>query len=219
MKIASLVRAAGPIVGGALAGFVVVVFAGAPPRASAGSPAETRAPAANLPRTTHVASDDRAPDPRVAVLEKQVEELSSAVSAVSAGPRAPSPLEEDRDARTRRMFDDHEKLLAQHDAERRDAAWAPKQQRVVEATLGALSGAPRVSFSLRSVDCRTSSCVARLAWPSENAARMNLQELLAGSAAAGCAREIAFPHAETEGSYVASLYFDCAEARWGGQAH
>jgi hypothetical protein len=53
-----------------------------------------------------------------------------------------------------------------------------KEERAVGAVLGDLSETMKRSFSFQSVDCRTSTCVAQLAWPNENAARLDLQSLL-----------------------------------------
>jgi hypothetical protein len=123
--------------------------------------------------------------------------------------------EEDRELRTQRMLEEHARFIAQHDAERRDGPWASNEERALRVTLGELSEKMKRAFSFESVDCRTSTCVAELVWPSETAARVGLQDLLVGSAAAGCGREIAYPPATGEGPYGASLVLDCAEARWG----
>jgi hypothetical protein len=153
-------------------------------------------------------------EPRVAELERRLHELAAADAG--APPHPVLPPEAERQAKAERNFEEHRRLVARHDAEPRDGSWAAKQERAVGTTLGALSETMKRSFSLESVDCRNSTCVARLAWPNEIAARSDLQSLLGGSAAVGCAREVSFPPAERAGEYEASLYFDCAEARWGG---
>jgi hypothetical protein len=126
----------------------------------------------------------------------------------STAPPAP-PL--DRAARQQRILDQHEQLLTDHAAEVRSPAWAAKQERNVEAKLTALSETTDGAFKFRSVDCRTSTCVAKLEWPTREVAKGNVKSLLTGAPDLPCAREIAFPPSGAEGPYTASLYLDCRE--------
>jgi hypothetical protein len=215
MGLTSLLRIAVPALAGAFAGLSAAVFAGALGRGVPRAEPPALAPVVQDRAVPSAEGNDVRLDSRIALLEKRVQAL--AVSAADAGgPAAPAPKpEEDREMRTQRFLEEHARFLAQHDAERRDGAWASNEERSVQATLGDLSETMKRAFSLESVDCRTSTCVAALTWPSETAARAGLHDLLVGSAAAGCAREIAYPSATGEGPYRASLVLDCAEARWG----
>jgi hypothetical protein len=212
VKIPGLLRTVGPIVGGALAGLAVVGLWGArpenrPPTASPAAAVEPAPPPARLDET----SLDRR---RIAELEAKVAQLSAAASASSKEAPLPSPPPEDREAREQRVLSEHARLLGRHDAEARDATWAPGEERELRTKFDDLARSMK-TFSLRSVDCRTATCVASLEWPSEDAARGDLQTLLNGSAKARCAREIAFPPASGPGPYAASMVLDCTEVRWG----
>jgi hypothetical protein len=126
----------------------------------------------------------------------------------TGGEEPPSPppvvdVEAAREMNARRVVGEHVALAAQHGSE-------PNQEQHVRAALGALSETMKHSFSVESVDCKTGSCVARLTWPSEAAARRDASSLTAGSGVVRCAREIAFPPAEGAGPYTATLYLDCA---------
>jgi hypothetical protein len=112
-------------------------------------------------------------------------------------------FEADREMNARRVLGEHVALAAQHGSE-------ANQEQHVRAALGALSETMKHAFSVESVDCRTGSCVARLTWPNEAAARRDASSLTGGSGTLRCAREIAFPPAEGAGPYTATLYLDCA---------
>ena len=207
-----------PVLGGVFVGAAVVVLveahgkAVAPPRVVDDLVRASPAPAS---------SDNSLLERRVAELEDRVRlsQTQAPQRAVDAPP-APQPeaLLSEREAATQREIDDHKKLIAQHAAEPRDTAWAASEERDVHAKLVALSSAMNRAFVLRSVDCRTASCVAELEWPNQDVAKTHLRSLLSGSSDVQCARQIAFPPSEGSGAYTASFYLDCTEARWAGAA-
>jgi hypothetical protein len=205
----SLLKTVAPIVAGATAGVVVVLFAGARSPGSAAASAPTVATSPRLPPVA-VSADSLLLSQRVASLESRMGELSSAPPGVAAPTPAPSHPIEEREERTRLALDEHAKLLLQHSAARRDPAWAARKEEDIGTKLGALAETLGRPFSVEAVDCRSSTCVAKLVWPNEGAARANLRSLLEGSADVSCAREIAFPPGENARSYTASFYLDCA---------
>jgi hypothetical protein len=215
MTVLSLFRLFSPMVGGVVAGATVVVLAGnhgRPTRAE--SLAMAQAPVAAAPVV--VSSQNPNLERRLADLEARLARQSSAEAAASAPAHPSTDVVAEREMDTQRELDDHKRLLDRHAAEPRDVAWAANEERDVGAKLHALSATMNGAFSLQSVDCRTSSCVAQLEWPNESVAKTQLKSFLNGSSDVQCARQIAFPPTNGEGPYTASFYLDCAEVRWGG---
>ncbi|HEY5959314.1 MAG TPA: hypothetical protein VIV60_22305 [Polyangiaceae bacterium] len=165
-------------------------------------------------------SHDLATSARIARLEKQLESLAAVHNENTPIASVSSAIDEERELAAQRAQDEHANLLRAHALERRDAVWAPQTERLVRSELDALSEQMTRSFSVQSVDCRTSTCVAQLAWPSLGAAQVNLASLLSGSAGPGCARQIALPPETGKGDtpYSASFHLDCAQERWGQPA-
>jgi hypothetical protein len=202
---------------GLLAGVTTALLMGAPiaPRATSQSPAPTSETTAARSFVGDRPVAGVSVDQRVAALEKRIEELSSARVDSPSPPASAIDVESEREASAQRHFADHAELLAKHRSEARDPGWASGQEKQLRTALDAMSETMRRSFSVQSVDCRTATCVARLTWPSETAARLDADSFMGGSGAVRCAREMAFPPAGAPGPYTASLYLDCAEHRWG----
>ncbi len=219
MTFFSLCRQALPVLGGVFVGAAVVVLAENHEKTVVAplTVVDDRVGASSAAAT----SDNSVLERRVAELEDRVR-LSQMQPPQRAADPLPAPPSEallsDREAATQREIDDHKKLIAQHAAEPRDTAWAASEERDVHAKLVALSSAMNQAFVLRSVDCRTASCVAELEWANQDVAKAHLRSLLSGSADVQCARQIAFPPSEGSGAYTASFYLDCTEARWAGAA-
>jgi hypothetical protein len=217
MKVLSLLRIVAPALAGAAAGLTVVAFSRAPsPHAVSAPPPEASvaAPAIEYSTSSGVGADGA----RIAALEKKLADLSAthapANASASSPPSSPPDWRREREADVQRVLDAHNALLDRHDVEPRDGAWASKEEKEVGAKLEVLSEAMNHAFVFRSVECRTSSCVAQLEWPTQNAAKGSLTSLLSQSGDTRCAREIAFPPADGAGPYPASFYLDCAEDRW-----
>jgi hypothetical protein len=219
MTLISLCRQALPVLGGVVVGAAVVVLVETHGKAVVAPPTvvDDLVRASAAPATSENALLER----RVAELEDRVR-LSQMQAPQRAVGTPPAPRSEallaEREAATQREIDEHKKLVAQHAAEPRDTSWAASEESDVHAKLLALSSAMNQAFVLRSVDCRTASCVAELEWANQDVAKAHLRSLLSGSSDVQCARQIAFPTSEGSGAYTASFYLDCTEARWAGGA-
>jgi hypothetical protein len=175
------------------------------------------APRANEPRPIVVAGADRRVDAlggQVRALEAQVQALALAHETASATPAAAPPRAqpdptESRQAGAERFAREFESRLSARSGEPRNAAWAGTKEASLTQGLPRIAAATHQSFSLVGVDCLSTTCVARLEWPSEQAARTELPKLLRGTGELGCANQIAFPPGGEP--YRASLLFDCAE--------
>jgi hypothetical protein len=103
--------------------------------------------------------------------------------------------------------------IARHDRERRDEGWATPKERVLGEQLKQIAADAHLDFTLVGVDCRVTTCVARLHWPSRDAARAELHGLLSATAPIICARDIAFPPSpQYDGPYEAPLLIDCTDS-------
>ncbi len=168
----------------------------------------TAPPAAVSPTTRGLAAA------RDLVLEARLNRLEARMTD-AAGVGAPAPVRAvdpapiDRQAGledTRRAF---EQRVAAHAAAPRNAAWATATEHAIAETLTKNANDRPQSFALEAVDCRTTTCVARMRWASEDAARADVRAVVE-NADVPCARQIALPEATAGGAYEASLLFDCA---------
>ena len=105
--------------------------------------------------------------------------------------------------------------LAAQDRETRDSAFAARQERLVTERLTGVTddNGQALSVSLLSVDCRTTTCAARLRWADGARATDELHTLMRAVRPVGCAREIFVPPGEVQpGAPVeAAFYFDCGQ--------
>lgn len=192
---------------GALTGIVAMVLVQshlgpAPAQPSPQGPAafEVRPPA--LPPA------DPTTDRRLRALEMQLREPSSSGTAKEDAP--PRPVEQDKHAAADHARQVFAQRLADHEASTRDAHWAAPKEHAIAEAMGQLASDGHQSFSVVHVDCRTTTCVARLQWPDEATAHAEIRNLMQ-NADVDCARTVTLPVASSAtGSYQASLLFDCA---------
>ncbi len=154
-------------------------------------------------------SDDPTTQRRLDDLEAQMRDLAKTRAQFDAG--AP-PTAEEREAAVARFARDFDREVAVHQSEPRDNAWATPKERAISGTIERMAAKPGAAFSLVAVDCRTTSCVAQLQWPSEGAARAGLHDLLNSSGDIGCARQISLPPASGAAEYRASMLIDCTDS-------
>ena len=106
----------------------------------------------------------------------------------------------------------HEEAIRNHKQQPVDPAWsrgAAAQLRSDLAEVGASSG-----FSIVEVECRTTSCISTLEWPSYGKALTGWQELLHHPYKSNCSREITLAEPEDgQGPYQATAVFDCEVSR------
>lgn len=182
------------------------------PRASASSPASAGAADARA----HGA-DDRA---RMRRLERRVAELLEAADPEPApGPgaeHADTAVDEEHDAeaemRASKAWWDG--LVAAHERESRDAAWAGGAEDLFRAELTAITGDR--AFETVALDCRQSSCSATLEWPSytpgdiQNDTRAVMQHRFQQN----CGISLAAPPPDDPAvPYRAEIIFHCAAHR------
>lgn len=168
-------------------------------------------PALPASRAPHPPGDarDRVLAARLDRLEARFAETAATAAAAPdpASPGSAAPV--DRQAGlddARRAF---ARRLVDHAAAPRDAAWAAATERAITAAIAKLARDGQPGFALAAVDCRSSTCVARLQWPSSDAARVDARAIVE-NADVPCARQIVLPEAAGGGSYEASLLFGCA---------
>jgi hypothetical protein len=169
------------------------------------TPSAEPGPVALLPHDVS-SFPDPATDRRLASLEMQVRELSRAKEPDDASATQSAPTD-DRLATAERARLDFEARLAEHQASPRDSRWAAPKERAIAQSIRNQTGA-NTSFSLVDVDCRSTSCVARLKWPSEQEARADIRGFMQ-NADIDCARQVTLPASSGPGDYTASVLFDC----------
>jgi hypothetical protein len=150
---------------------------------------------------------------RLGALESQ----RAAVEQSAATAREPAAEREterslDAEERRRQFWEDQRRELAEHESEGIEASWAKPTAEVLAADIAQI---PRLSQGrLLSMDCRTTTCLAKISWPSRAVASAEYQELLHNAYRANCARSIVVDdEPSADGTTHANLIFNCEEAR------
>ncbi len=198
------------VVGGAAGALAAVAVASRPDRSIAAAPSVASARPSVV--YVNVGAPPAAPNQvdlaRLAALEAAVKELQAASAspptAIAAEPKDPNEERAEHLAR-------HEADIATHLAAPRDPVWASKAAASLESALGAVKTA--IPFAVRTVDCRTSTCIASLGWKSVEDARSGFQSVLHDAHQPGCTKRIMLPDAQPgPGEYRATLYVSCTSA-------
>jgi hypothetical protein len=194
----------GVLVGAALVTLVPHASGAGSPATSSGKGSEARA-AADAPSTGRSATE--------ALLEAmRAQALAQAREPAPAAPPHPSPdaPPEAMDPVTLAKAEAalREEKLAIHALEARDATWAPKMERSLTSELTAFG--EKQKFRPLSVECRSSSCVAELEYPTYAEAFAARVDLVANPYAAPCAREEFFDKpADPAAPFHAQVLFQC----------
>ena len=129
---------------------------------------------------------------------------SSENSESMTPPSAPPPTEEE-------VAENYQKLLDDHDQDPKDPVWAPQTQQSFARDLDSIGN--DTGFTVTSVDCRTTSCTARLNWDDYATASSGYKQVLTGHMEPDCTRSILVRHADGDGPYETVAHFDCTESR------
>jgi hypothetical protein len=132
-------------------------------------------------------------------------------------PPPPAPVDIDEEMRQAGQFHErhHEALLRSHANEPKDARWAAGVEPKLAADLA--KAAERGKFSIVGVDCRTTSCVGVMEWPSYAEAVRGYGAAMRQAYRVNCAQEILLPPPPNpQARYQASMIFDCESWRADG---
>jgi hypothetical protein len=154
-------------------------------------------------------------DPVEEVQKKRAAPLDSS----NAAPRPPSPPADEvatMEQHKREVEQRHEQAIRTHRAQPIDPAWARKTNAMLQSDLTELAASS--SFKLIEADCRTTSCIATVEWPSYGKAMVEWRRLLHHGYQANCSREITLPDAQDpQGAYQATIVLDCE--KWRGEGN
>ena len=185
---------------GILTGILVTVALAQLRPATHGAAARTTAPAAEIDQTPPARL---APGPRpVWLTEKDQRPPAESPPAV---PRSPLDLEE----AGRAIRADFARQVAAHQAQTADPRWATTATASVRQLIDSLHGSIKVS--LASADCRATSCLLTLEWPSQAEARSTYEEVLHHDFPLRCARTLLLSEpaaGQTRGQ--AQMLLDCS---------
>jgi hypothetical protein len=142
------------------------------------------------------------------MLERRLAELS-ARSEPSAPVPSPRPSREEA---RQQLFQQHQLQRDRHAREPLDSAWAREAQGSFATDFSALTQGQ--SFQVRGIDCRSTTCVTTLEWPSYAEATQGYALLLQHAYRMDCARSILLPEpADATARYQAELFLDCGNLR------
>ena len=173
---------------------------------------------------------EASPPPRGAANDDELRELRRRVAAVEAATVSPSSAREapgsvpTAGARVERpsleqmrVFHEehHASLLRAHLAQPVDPAWA---QGANSGLAKDLAAAGQDKFTTTAVDCRMTTCTAKVQWENYEAATKTHADVVAAPLGMACRRDILLPQpADPAAKYEATAFFDCEEARVGGR--
>lgn len=105
-------------------------------------------------------------------------------------------------------------LVAAHEREPVDRGWAAGAEAAFSEDLSVV--ASKNGFEIARTDCRTTSCIASIHWPSRTLALGTYQQLLTARYKMNCSKEILIPDADDATAPIeATLVLDCTELRNG----
>jgi hypothetical protein len=176
---------------------------------------------AHGPAISRPAPPDDPPDPQrepsLAAARAAGQALAQAAVAATQKPQAhaepatqKSMLTPEEEAARRQL--QHEALISEHNAEPASPAWAAKASEAVVSELKSLQA--EAGFSLAGVDCRSTSCLAEVEWPSVDSIRRGYHSLLhATFDKLNCATEFHASATATEGPIRTTLVLSKCRAR------
>jgi hypothetical protein len=157
--------------------------------------------------------DRNASDERLRSVEERLAQLSMERGAPSASqiPDAATPIA-DRESLRAVEEERRNSWIARHRNEPADPEWAPAAQNSFTREISAVGEANHVS--VRSVDCRSTTCIAEVQWPTYRDALNAYHDLLHGRYSQNCSRSITLPDAiDAESPCQAQFLLDCSEIR------
>ncbi len=181
---------------------------------SAEPPARTPPPSSALRAGAAQGAAPRSAD--LASIERRLQGLEAARQrptdeATTPPHEEPPPDMEEARRESRRV---HEEQIQRHRASPIDHGWADQAESMLREDLG--KPAEGRSFHLADIECRTSSCVATLEWPSYEMAPRDAPFIAANSRKMNCATWVWTPHPDDPAApYRGEVVFDCSALRAG----
>lgn len=150
---------------------------------------------------------------RVARLEATVGHLKHA--AVITPPNrsiAPTPEPLHKRETQEDLTRTHENRIVEHFNQAHDPRWSETAETGFRSDLGKLGETGK--FAVSRVDCRTTTCIATLSWPSRTDAMQAMPGIVHAAYRSNCGKTLHLPD-EIEGApaYEATVVFDCASER------
>ena len=146
-------------------------------------------------------------DERLKVLEAKLAEPRTPQLAPEASPEmSPSGAE---------VEEQHAARIAQHSRDQVDRVWAERTANALKEDFARDVGG--ATYSVKSIDCRSTSCNVTFSWPSRGEALGGWKAVLSKGIRVPCGKQIVVPESAGAdgGSAEASMLFDCSE--WDGE--
>ncbi len=204
---------AGGVAGGAVAVLLALLTASHPRPEKVALPPEEASPRVEaLPGAAP-------PSAELQALARELADLRARVSAnekdgaASAAPSAPAQVtEEEHELQVQKTVATFHTALAQHDRDAVDPSLAPRASRVLKKDFERL--AANGNFDVKSVDCRTTTCVADVDFKDKQAAVTHWKSLLNAHLDVNCGIQMVLD-AQVHGDdpYPTRVLMDCEEAR------
>ena len=178
-------------------------------------PSTSRAATASLPTAEQQLSQIEA---RLRQLESQQKAPLPATPAPAPAAQAEAPAGEEPtpEVRSAAFWEKVRASVDAHNAELRDPSFAAKATDLLSSDLAALAASNH--FKVASLDCRTTTCLAKVEWPSERTAADEYSKLATEPFRVNCGRSVALEEAPLpSGARQAVLLFECEDWRADGE--
>jgi hypothetical protein len=207
-------RAIALVVAGGISGATIAV--GLAQRSSAGARRLTTTTPSSTQRASDLGSDAQRLDARLRELEARVQ----TASVPSSAPHVAEPEEPEHEGapedRKAAFWAKVDQSLKDFSAEPVDTSWSQKATAFINADLTSL--AAKNHFKVSSVECKTTSCLARVEWDSQASANQEYGQLMHHSYKTNCMRSVLLDERlQPSGKQGAMLLFECESWRADGE--
>jgi hypothetical protein len=145
-------------------------------------------------------------------MERKLAELSDRAAPRQPPEPAGQPPPPTREEVKQQLLQQRQAQLEAHQREPVDFFWAKEAHTSLAADFAPLTRGD--AFRVRGIDCRTTTCVATVEWPSYTKATEDYARLLQHPYGLDCARSILLPEPEDPAArYEARLVLDCQNLR------
>ncbi len=139
---------------------------------------------------------------------------ASSVPSVQAPASAGAPVSPPPEEVARNWLETKKTREAQVASEPVDSRWSKEANAAFRKELGEIGA--RGKFTVGDVDCRTTSCLAKVDWGSYSDAESGWHQVMFGHYSKKCSRQVFVPAPDEEhvnAPYEGEVFFDCTEDR------
>lgn len=210
LRLLSLVPAIMGIAAGAVTSLILA--RSVPPEQDSRAPGDKRSQEVT-PSVDHAVNADDGYEMRFRQLERQIANTGTVDPTSGPVPPAVGFSAESMEKNKREHLALHEAAIQSHLQDGHDPRWSRDANAKIEATLQKVNS-EGAHVSVEDVDCRMTSCLAKLTWPDYKTAVQEYFAVLHNPVGMNCSIEMSLPPPEKlESSYATTAVYDCHQER------